>query len=163
MRKAHRAEYFDAIAAAHAPHDAVEVAEAVDGNHGRLVKRRREKGARHVSAMMLDVMDRDLLRMDDGGILKRGCDARDSDTVLRTGGEARPIAGMGQHAGNFFPQMCTRIARDRDMTQLAWIVALETRPRGERRKARPVLDAIEPLFLDGGHELAACKQGCGGI
>src|SRR5690349_18176250 len=50
MRKADRAESVEVVTAAHAPHHAGEIAEAIDGDHGSFVKWRHEERACEVSA-----------------------------------------------------------------------------------------------------------------
>ena len=58
-----------------------------------------------------------------------------------------------------------RVAADRDVVEVPRVEAgvLEAPARGQLRKAGAVLDAVEPLFLDGVDELAVDHEGRGRV
>ena len=57
VREVDAAGHADAVVATDAPHRADEVAHAIDGQDGCLAERRNKKGAGHVCAMVLDVVE----------------------------------------------------------------------------------------------------------
>src|SRR5712691_7069774 len=60
MREAHRAERLDSRASAYAPHGAGEIAQTVDQEERRFLKRRDKKGASQMGLVMFHAPDLDL-------------------------------------------------------------------------------------------------------
>lgn len=159
VREADGAADVDVVAAADAPHDAAEVAEAIDGDDGGLIERRTEEGAGEVGAVMLDEMDFGMAVGEAGGE-EVGGDAGNADGVVGAGGGARPVLRAGGDAEELVGEVGTRVARDGDMVGDS---AVEAGAGGEEGEAGPVFGAVEALLFEGGEEGAAAEEGGGGI
>jgi len=159
VREADGAAHVDVIAAADDPHDAAEVAEAIDGDDGGLIERRTEEGAGEVGAVMLDEMDFGMAIGEAGGE-EVGGDAGNADGVAGAGGGARPVLRAGGDAEELVGEVGTRVARDGDMVGDS---AVEASAGGEEGEAGPVFGAVEALFFEGGEEGAVGEEGGGGV
>src|SRR6266702_889496 len=166
MREMHATEDVETIAVARAPGGAHEIAEAVDGAHGRFLPRRDEEGAREVGGVVLDPVHAGAhvpRRQPEGG---RG--------FLRGVFHAPPVGGaildetdrgaVERGVEGLLPEVGARIARDGDGFDREGLDArhAEAGLDGLRGKAGPVLDASEPLLGYRGdqpsiHEKRGCR------
>src|SRR5438105_2485420 len=131
MRELHAPTDVDMVSAADAPHDAAEIAEAVNRDDGGLVEGRREKRAGEMGAMMLDEMSPHATAVGNTGISQAASEPSHFDGVLCTRSCAPPVAGAAEHASHFRPEMHPWIARDGDVFQRREIGPFETRLRRE--------------------------------
>ena len=159
VREEHAVEDLDPVAAPVRQHRRCEVAEAVDREDRGLVERRDEEGARHVGEVVLDVVEPGAQAglLDPDGLRQLALDvARPSTRSRAARAGSRRSARGGASASPSRP----RFARG-SRPMATWSRSPGARPascrhqRGrERRKAGAVLDAVEPLLLGGGDELA---------
>src|SRR5216684_6658094 len=150
MREVHATEHVEAIAVARAPGGAHEIAEAVDGAHGRLLPRRDEEGAREVGGMMLDPVHAGAhvpRRESEGG---RGflCGVLHAPPVGGAILDETERGTVERGVQRLLPEVRARIAGDGDGGELKGLDArhAEAGADGLRGKAGPVLDSSEPLL-----------------
>ncbi len=85
--------------------------------------------------------------------------SRATSTVFLTReAERRQSPGRVDEPPHLRPEVRARIARNGDVLQGRRPAQVEARAGRQRRKARPVLDAIQPLFLDRGDQVAVFQQ-----
>src|SRR5205809_963289 len=84
----------------------------------------------------------------DSGCFQAAREARDLDGILHARRRASPVAGPGQDTTHLRPEMRPRVARDGYAVHAGDAVPTQTGTRGERWKSGPVLDPVQPLFLN---------------
>ena len=158
-----RAMDVEMVALADAPHEAAEIAEAVDGDEGRFFEGGREESAGEMGAMVLDVVDADLVGPGDAGRGEGIGEFGHFDAVAGAGNEARPIARANGHAGELLPEMRLGVAGNGDMGERGRVDFTEAGPGGEGWEAGPVLDAVKTLLFHRGGEVAVGEEGGGSV
>src|SRR5262249_34185279 len=162
MRKVHASDGAKVAAPADGPRRADEVAEAIDGAHGRVVERRREEGAGEVRRVMLDVAPARAhpAFVQAERVRDRRRDPADVDGVLqsrRAGAEGRPRAQREQRLA---PEMRAPVTADRAAVHPVRLHArdVETGTDCARREARTMLDPREALFFHGSYQSSTDDQ-----
>ena len=112
--------------------------------------------------MMLDEMHLRAVAVGNAGGRQTIPQARHVDRVPDARCGTAPVGGLPEDPRHLRPEVRSRVARDGDVLNVR-TGRLEAQARGLRRKARPVLDAVQPLFFNGERELAVVKQRRRGI
>jgi hypothetical protein len=111
-----------------------------------------------MGAVMFHVMEADVVGVNDAGGIQIGGKPGDFDAVLRTGGQASPVARARRHTSEFTPKVCPRIAGDSHVPESRGVDAGKAIAGGLRGKAGPVFDAIEALLFGGSDQFAVGEQ-----
>src|SRR4029077_5093009 len=112
MREGNRPSDFYSIPSSYTPHHTAEIAEAVDGDDGGLLKRRREECAGEMRPMMFHKMDVTTLLGHDSLCSKFPADLHNSRAVRGARREAGPPVWPQGSPHEFICQMSPGIARD---------------------------------------------------
>src|SRR5690349_13642601 len=103
MREADGSADIEAVACAHAPHEAAEIAETVDRDNRCFLERGGEEGAGEMRVMMLHVVDAHLVGARNAGVGERLGEVGYFDGVAGARDEAGPISRTGHHPAEFSP------------------------------------------------------------
>ena len=167
MRIMNPLKNIDRIAAADGEHRRDKIAKAIDGQAHGLVIRRAEKRRGDVSQVMLDGIERrelfpGIIQGLANAILKRA----NLRHVAHAIGSAGKAARMREGQHHFAQKIRLRLARygqSRDAIDRAAVHLIQAVLERVFRKAGPVLDAGEALFLDADAKLSARERGRRGV
>ncbi len=150
----------DAGAAPHAPGCAREVAEAVDGNDGRLAKGRDVKRRGQVRRVMFDRMHAAAKCLAGKRPGEMRLDAGTLAPVAQAFEHQAQVRAPRQREGELPAEVGRRVLVDGDVLDVGERHArlVETIADGHLRKAGPVLDAAEALLLGGGDDRAIANE-----
>src|SRR5688500_3136853 len=154
-------EQVQLVAASNRHRRADEIAEPIDRAASCVVERRDEEGARKMSRMVLHIVDPGEVVLGKAQRLRRR-----PMQFTQLGGVAHAIhdqldiRSLGQRVNSLLQKIRLRVPADGDMRDLASLYACHVEDTLYRLcgEARPVLDASESFFLDGGNEHSVAEE-----
>ena len=142
-----------------APHEAAEIAEAIDRDDGGFFEGGGEKSAGKMGAMVFNVVDADLVASGNAGRGEGVGQVGHFDAVASTGDETRPISRADSDASHFPPELRLWVPGNGDMAERGWIDLSQASLGGQGGKTSPVFDAVKAFLFHSGRELAVGEEG----